>query len=215
MELEQAILTRRSIRKYNDKPVEREIIEKIINAGIWAPSACNIQGWRFIVVDDKDIINKIVENGAAAFLKNANQAIVVVYDNRTDNTEYNDYIQSAAACIENMLLMAHGLSVGTCWVNFLPSKKKFRKILSIPESFDPIALISLGYYEQKIHERPRKYENRELIYWNQFEAKDIESGGGAKLRIKRIMRKIYFALPPQIKKKLSGILNKKEKKFDN
>lgn len=215
MELEQAIYSRRSIRKYIDKPVEKEILEKIINAGMWAPSACNVQGWKFIVIDDKKVMNDIIENGAAAFLKNAHQAIVVLYDNQTDNTEYNDYVQSASACIQNMLLMAHSLSVGTCWVNFLPSKKKFRKILNVPSSYDPIALISLGYYDQKINDRPRKYPQNELIYWNKYDGSVAENKKGLKLRIKRIMRKVYFALPPSIKKKLGFILNKKEKKFDN
>lgn len=215
MELEQAILTRRSIRTYTDKPVDKEIIEKIINAGIWAPSACNVQGWRFIVIDNKDVLNQIIQNGAAAFLKNVHQAIIVVYDNRTDNNEYSDYIQSAAACIQNMLLMAHSLNVGTCWVNFLPTKKKLRKILGIPACFDPIGLISLGYYDQEINQRPRKYENRDLISWNKFESKENFQGGMTKLRIKRAMRRLYMSLPPGLKKMAAPILDKKEKKFDN
>lgn len=215
MELENAILTRRSIRKYTDTPVEKEVIEKIINAGMWAPSACNVQGWRFIVIDDKKLLNDIVDNGAATFLRNVKQAIVIVYDNRTDNTEYNDYIQSASACIENMLLMAHSLSVGTCWVNFLPSKFRLRKLLNIPSGYDPIALISLGYYEQKINERPRKYDAKDIIYWNKFESIQESEGNMFKLRLKRIMRKVYFLLPVTLKKKTNSILDKKEKKFDN
>lgn len=215
MDLEQAILSRRSIRTYVEKPVEKEVLEKIINAGVWAPSACNVQGWRFIIIDDKDVLDQIIQNGAAAFLKNVHQAIVVVYDNRTDNNEYNDYVQSAAACIQNMLLMAHSLDVGTCWVNFLPTKRKMRKILGIPACFDPIGLISLGYYSQKINQRPRKYENGDLISWNKFETKENFRGGIARLKIKRAMRKIYMSLPPRLKKLASPILNKKEKKFDN
>lgn len=215
MELEEAIFTRRSIRKYTDKFVEKEIIEKIIEAGTWAPSACNIQGWRFIVVDDKKLLTSIVDNGAATFLKNVNQAIFVLYDNRTDNTEYNDYIQSASACIENMLLMAHGLKVGTCWINFLPNKSKLRKLLNIPSCYDPIAMISLGYYEQKVNERPRKNKNEEIIYWNKFKATEKIKTGKFRLQCKRIVRKIYFLLPVALKKSAEKILNKKEKKFDN
>lgn len=216
MELEKAIITRRSIRKYSNRLVEKEVIEKIIEAGTWAPSACNVQGWRFIVIDDKSILNNIVNNGAATFLRNINQAIVVIYDNRSDNTEYSDYIQSASACIENMLLMATSLSVGTCWVNFLPSKSKLRKLLQIPPCFDPIALISLGYYDQELNERARKYEKEEIISWNKFNAAGESFGrNNISLNIKRLVRKIYFFLPITLKKKMSFILDKKEKKFDN
>lgn len=216
MELEKAILSRRSIRKYSDRLVEKEVIEQIIEAGIWAPSACDVQGWRFIVIDDKSILNNIVDNGAATFLRNANQAIVVVYDNRSDNVEYSDHIQSASACIENMLLMATSLSVGTCWVNFLPSKSKLRKILQIPSCYDPIALICLGYYDQQINERARKYRKEEIIFWNKFNSTvEVPDGKNITLNIKRLIRKVYFSLPLPLKKRLSSILDKKEKKFDN
>lgn len=215
MELEHAIYTRRSIRKYNDRLVERDIIEKIIEAGTWAPSACNVQGWRFIVIDDKKVLNEIVENGAAAFLKNVHQAIMVVYDNRTDNTEYKDYIQSASACIENMLLRAHSLSVGTCWINFLPNKNKLHKILNIPLEFEPIALVSLGYYDQKINERPRKNSQEDIVFWNRFNSKEVIRSSSIRLMMRRIERKVYFALPVSWKRSAKRILDKKEKKFDN
>ena len=215
MELEQAIFTRRSIRKYNDTPVDRETIEKIIEAGAWAPSACNVQGWRFIVIDEKKVLNEICENGAAAFLKNVNQAIAVIYDNRTDNVEYNDYIQSDSACIEKMLLMAHSLNVGACWINFLPTKKKLRKILDVPPYYDPIAIISIGYYNQKINERARKFKMNELIYYNRFTGSENNVKGNFKLKIRRIARKCYMLMPVGLKKRVQKILNKNEKKFDN
>ncbi len=215
MDIEQTIFQRRSIRKYNEKPVEIEVIKKIIEAGTWAPSACNVQGWRFIVIDDPTVINEILKNGAAAFLKNVRQAILVIYNNQSDNDSYKDYIQSASACIENMLLMAHSYNVGTCWINFLPSKKKLRQILNIPDYFEPIALISLGYYDQKINEYKRKYTVDEIISFNDYEFDDhnLITVSKIKLRLKRLARKIYFLFP--YKNILTKILNKVEKKFNN
>lgn len=215
MDLNQAIFTRRSVRKYNETPVEKETIKKIIEAGCHAPSACNVQGWHFIVIDDRAIINEILSNGAAAFLKNTRQAIFVVYDNRTDNDEYNDYIQSASACIENMLLMAHSLSVGACWINFLPPKKTVRRILNIPNQYEPIAMISIGYYDQKLNERPRKYTLDQVISWNRFSGTVTENQEKKNIRLRKIARKIYLHLPVSMKKRLGNLLDKKEKKFDN
>lgn len=213
MELEQAIHERRAIRKYNDRPVEKEIIIRIIEAGTWAPSACNVQGWKFIVINDVNIIRTIVKMGAATFLNSTKQAIMVLYDNQTDNLEYNDYIQSASACIQNMLLEAHSLGVGTCWVNNLPTKNKLRKLLSIPKQYSPIALISLGYYDQQINKRPRKCEVEENISYNTFDFNVEKKKNSFKLGLKRFARKIYKHLP--FKNTLLRVVGKLEKKFDN
>ncbi len=215
MDLENAIFGRRSIRFYDKtKMVEEAIIKEIIYAGTWAPSACNVQGWKFIVIDDKNVFDKIIKYGAATFLNSVNQAILVVYDNRTDNMEYMDYIQSAGACIENMLLKAYSLGVGTCWVNNLPEKKKLKKILNIPWNYEPIALISIGYNNQKINERQRKYKIDDLIAFNKFDfSVEKKDNKYYKLKIKRILRKIYYKLP--CKNLLLKFVGKYEKKFDN
>ena len=215
MELEEAIYTRRSVRIYNDKPIPHELIEKIIDAGCQAPSACNIQGWKVIVIDDPTVMQKILENGAAHFLKKVKQAIVILYDNRSDNDEYQDYIQSASACIENMLLTAHSLSIGACWVNFLPSKRVMRNILNIPLWYEPIALISLGYYDQKLNDRPRKYQLRELISWNIYTGSESKQPKSMKLKVRKLARKVYLKMPPVCKKWAESYLDRKEKKFDN
>lgn len=213
MELNQAIRERRSIRKYNDRIVEREVINQIIEAGTWAPSACNVQGWRFILINDKTKFEELISNGAAAFLKNVSQAILIVYENTTDNIEYSDYIQSASACIENMQLKAFELNVGSCWVNFLPSKKQVKKIFNIPWNYSPVALMTIGYYDQKLNERVRKYVIDDLISVNTFSGGKSIPQNRMKINVKRAMRKVYFVFP--FKKLLNKFIDKKEKKFDN
>lgn len=212
MELEEAILGRRSIRIYNDKKVEKDILQEIIQAGTWAPSACNIQGWKFIIIDEKKLLGKIVELGSAAFLRNVNQAILVLYDNRTDNLEYSDYIQSGSACIQNILLKAYSLGVGTCWINNLPEKKKLKALLNIPWNEEPIALISVGYYDQKINMRERKHKLEDLIAYNSYTFPKNQQHS-VKLLLRRFARKIYKKLP--CKKFLFKFASKFEKKFDN
>lgn len=213
MELDTALVNRRSVRIYSNKRVEDSVIYQIIEAGTWAPSACNVQGWRFIVIDQKDIFSAILKHGAAAFLKSTNQAILVLYNNNTDNLAYSDHIQSASACIENMLLKAYSLGVGACWINNLPEKKKLRELLNIPKHYDPIALVSIGYAAQSPNPRPRKHALDELVCYNTFSLDRTEGKGGASLRIKRVARKIYYKLP--FKSKLMKFADKFEKKFDN
>lgn len=214
MELELAIKNRRAIRKYNNNPVTEDEIKKIIEAGTWAPSACNIQGWYFIILNKEDIIN-ITNKGGATFLKNINQAILVIYDRTSDNTEYMDYIQSGAACIENMLLMAHSLDIGTCWVNNLPSKAQLRKMLNIPWFYDPIGLVTIGKYEHKINQRKRKYDLNDIISYSKYNGlyKQKPNREFLKMYIRRIMRKIYYIMP--FKTFIIKIFGKLEKKFDN
>ncbi len=216
MELIDAIIQRRSIRRYTDERVPKEVIDKIVQAGIWAPSACNVQGWRFIILDDKKIIDQILQHGGATFLANAYQAILVLYNNQTDNIEYKDHIQSASACIQNMLLQAHELNVGTCWVNYIPRKRVLKKLFSIPFFYEPIALVSLGYYDPlKIHEQKRKQTASECIAYNHYDFTDepIPFSRRLALSFRRFARKMYFILP--FKRLINKKAHKYEKKFEN
>ena len=88
------IKERRSVRTFLDKEIPENYIKYIIEAGIWAPSACNMQDWRFIVIDDQNVKDEIYDSGGAIIIKSAPLCIAVCYDNRTDNIEYKDHIQS-------------------------------------------------------------------------------------------------------------------------
>lgn len=213
MDLQEAITGRRSIRCYNDILVGSEEIQAIIEAGMWAPSACDLQQWKFIVIDKKEIFEDLYKMGAASFVRKTKQAILVVYNNQTDNTEYNDYIQSASAAIENMLLKAYSIGVGTCWVNNLPNKKALRKYMDIPSYYDPIALVTIGHYSQQINKRKRKYDLNSLISYNHFDFEGNLSKARYKIVIKRFARKVYKCLP--FKPFLLKFIGKLEKKFDN
>ena len=99
MDLLKAILNRRSVRFYKKNQISLSTIKKILAKAIWAPSSCNKQAWRFILISKEFFRKKLIENGTAFFVKDAPVLILVLYDNRTDNNEYQDHIQSASALI--------------------------------------------------------------------------------------------------------------------
>ncbi|PKM82249.1 MAG: hypothetical protein CVU89_06290 [Firmicutes bacterium HGW-Firmicutes-14] len=215
MDIFDVIQQRRSVRNYNEQKVSKQDINKLIEAAQWAPSACNKQAWRFIVLDDKDILKKIIDIGAATFLKKTQQAILVLYENQTDNLEYMDYIQSASAAIQNMMLKAHSMGIGTCWICHLPPKRYLRKLLKIPSNYDPIALISIGYPLKGSVPVSRKAESQDIICYNMFNFTEERSSiiKRCRLTLKRRLRYLYFRLP--YKGILRKIAMRFEKTFDN
>jgi len=218
MELQQAIYQRRSVRGFLDKNVEREKVEQLIESGIQAPSACNRQAWKFIIVDDIDIKNKIVDFGGSILIKQAPTGILVLYQNQTLGKLYDDNIQSAAAAIENILLKAVELGLGACWICHLPKPSDLRKIFKIPNGFSPIAYILLGYPSKEAQNVSRKYSLREVMNYNEFDPNwPLENISTLSLLIKKILVKIYYLSPVWLKKLfLNKFLDKYfVKKFEN
>ncbi len=209
MNVIEAIKERRSIRYFKEK-VPEEIIKKIIEAGTWAPSACNRQDWKFIIIEDESVRKEIIQEGTAFFVDKAPNWILIIYNNQTDNTEYQDHIQSATACIQNMQLAAHAYGYGSCCINNLPPKEKLRKILNIPTSYEPISLLVLGKPNTTPKPLPRK-EN--FITYNKFDFKE-EKTIIKKHIIRKFFRKTYKKLPKRIKIILDPLARKFEKRFD-
>ncbi|MBU3922613.1 nitroreductase family protein [Patescibacteria group bacterium] len=214
MQLNEAIKTRRSIRIFSEKKLEKEILEKIIDAGQHAPSHCNTQGWKFIFIDDSKIKNKIFENGGSFVVKNAPYGILVLYNMAlTDNIEYQDWIQSSSAAIQNMLLTIHDIGLSGSWICHLPRKKTLNKILKVKKPYMPVGYIAFGYSDKKPSEMPRKNKINEIYSTNEFNWPKEKIS--TKIKIKRMAKKIYFRLPTFIKKAVSPISDKFVKKFKN
>ena len=214
MELEEAIKTRRSVRKFSNKELEEGLLERIIRAGNCAPSHCNTQGWKFIFVDDNKIKEKIYAAGGSYAIKDAPYGILVLYNTAlSDNLEYQDWVQSSAAAIQNMLLTIHNLGLGACWICHLPNKRTLRKIFNIPKNYSPIAYMIFGYPKEGSCEMPRKYEINEVLAINKFiwPKENIPT----KIYLKRVSKKIYFTLPSFIKKLIMPLTDKFVKKFFN
>lgn len=214
MDIWEAIKNRRSIRRFEDRPVPEELVKKVIEAGQWAPSACNRQAWKFIIVDSSEIKEKLKRETTAYFVTKAPLLIFIAYSNRTDNLEYKDHLLSAAMAIQNMQLAAYSLGLGTCCVNNLPIKARLRKILNIPRSYDPVALLCMGYPKAVPKPLKRKNELEGLISRNSFDFENEYGSFDIQLTVKRVIRFVYYRLPASLKKLLDPLARKFEKRFD-
>ena len=141
MELLDAIHTRRSIRKYLDKPVTEEMIGILLKAAMSAPSAGNQQPWHFVVVRDRAKLDTIPSfHPYSKMVLQAPAAIVVCGD--PDGKKWPTFWdQDASAATQNILLAARDLGLGTVWVGIYPEKDRmdgFRKLLGIPEKHHPL-----------------------------------------------------------------------------
>ena len=213
MDLFEAIQNRRSIRRFENRPVPDDIIQKIVEAGQWAPSACNRQHWKFIVIDSQEVKDNILKETAAYFVGKSPLLILVVYSNQTDNLEYKDHLLSAAMAIQNMQLAAHALGIGACCVNNLPIKSRLRKILNIPRSFDPVALLCMGYPLAVPKPLKRKEHLDNIISKNKFDFQGCFPSVNIQLSVKRVVRYVYYRIPAFLKKLMDPIARKFEKKF--
>jgi len=161
MDLIQAINTRRSIRRYKDKPLEKGLIEQILHAAQMAPSAGNLQARDFVVVTEKKIKERLAEAALdQSFIAEAPAAIVVCANLERSGRIYRARgeelysIQDASASTMNMLLAAHSLGMGTCWVGAF-YEEAVSKILGLPSSIRPIAIIPVGYPAETPRPTPR------------------------------------------------------------
>ncbi|MGC8911350.1 MAG: nitroreductase family protein [Nitrososphaeria archaeon] len=142
MDVFEAIEKRRSVRKYLDKEVPMKLILKVLEAGRLAPSAHNSQPWHYIIVTDSEKRKKIAESGKwAGFLKNTPVVIVGCGD---PEASPNWFVVDVAISMQNMVLEATELGLGTCWVGSF-DQDTVKKLLNIPEKYKVVALLALGY----------------------------------------------------------------------
>lgn len=175
MELDKVLQERRSIRFFDKKPIDREIIKTIISAGQYAPRACNRQHWEAIIVDDNELKERLVkEGGAQRTTILAPMMVIILVDMRYNVANY-DNIQSASAAVENMLLKAVDMGVGGCWVVGFGSKEDVRKILNVPDYFEPLCYILFGIKDEKmkIPFIPPQKKLDEVIHLNKYESKSV------------------------------------------
>ncbi len=109
MDLLEGIYTRRSIRQYTNQPVDREQLMEIIRAGTWAPSGQNNQPWRFVIIKSTEVRHELAKLTKYDFIiEKASACIAVFIDKRAMYSDIKDY-QAMGACMQNMLLAAHGV----------------------------------------------------------------------------------------------------------
>lgn len=157
------IYTRRSIRKFTDQAVPKELIDEVVKAGTYAPSGKNMQTFRFFVMQNaesilklQDVVGKGMENPAYTFY--GTKAIVIVV---VDKEAVNG-VEDGSCALENMMLAAHSLGLGSCWINQLkycgdkPEVSAYLDEIGLPEGRRVVGILALGYAAEEGTCHPRQ-----------------------------------------------------------
>lgn len=157
MNVYDAILKRRSIRKFKSDFLSEEIIEKLLIAAMAAPSARNMQPWEFYVVSNKEVMNKIRDVARSIDFDSPLMIVVCGNTDRGITKKNNDFwIQDCSAAIENILLAATELGLGTVWCGLYPVLERanaVRKIINEEKNIIPLGVIHIGYPDEEKEER--------------------------------------------------------------
>lgn len=151
MDAIECIHTRRSIRRYTGKEVSEDTVREILAAAMTAPSARNQQAWQFIVVTDKEILNKIPEAHPHARMAPDAALVILVCGDINLETSKDYWVQDCAAATQNILLASHALGLGAVWCGVYPREDRvdgLRKLLNLPHHIIPLSLIPIGHPDQ-------------------------------------------------------------------
>jgi nitroreductase len=164
MDALECINTRRSIRRYQEKSVEDDVIFQVLRAGMMAPSAHNEQPWHFIVVKERERLERV--SGFHPYIrmaKNAPVGILVCGDVKLNKSEREFWLQDCSAATQNILLAIHALGLGGVWTGIYPNERLievFRKEFNLPENVIPFSFIPLGYPAEKSSSQDRFNKSR-------------------------------------------------------
>lgn len=177
---QQLVESRRSIRRYLDKPVGRNEILTCIEAARLAPSAHNVQPWRFLIIDDPEIKARLAQevfSGIYSISKFAAKAPVLIMilarldiiANRIGKQIQNIHFYSLDIGIagEHIVLQAQELGLGTCWIGWF-NIRKARRILKIPRKYKIVSMLSMGYYEKRPSREKKRRTLKEIVWFNQI-----------------------------------------------
>jgi|SRR5574344_433267 nitroreductase len=174
MDFSELILKRQSTREYSDKPVERAKIEKCIEAARLAPSACNSQPWKYIVVDDKELKNKIAECAAGMgmnkFTFQAPVIVAIVLEKMNFTASIGSVIKNKefslldiGLSVDQFCLQAAELNIGTCIMGWF-KEKKVKQLLGVPYTKRVPLIITMGYSAAPQREKIRKQTDQIFSY---------------------------------------------------
>lgn len=164
------IFKRRSIRKFTNQSVPEEIIKQLLQAGMAAPSAGNEQPWQFIIITERELLDKIPTfHRHAQMIKQASIAILVCADTSLNKYDVDFWIQDCSAATQNILLAATAKGLGSVWLGVYPRKERvdnLRQLLHIPEHVVPFSLLPIGYpAEDRL---PINRYKKERIHYNKW-----------------------------------------------
>ncbi len=165
------IMTRHSVRSFQDKEVEQEKVTTLLKAGMAAPTWRDLQPWHFVVVQGKDAIENYASGNPhhAAQIRATPLIIVLCGDTtRMQESEARDFwVEDCSASAENILLAAHALGLGAVWTSAYPEMRKvngIRRNLRLPDNLVPFAVICIGYSAEEANVKDKWDENK-ITYW--------------------------------------------------
>ncbi|MCX6330054.1 MAG: nitroreductase family protein [Bacteroidia bacterium] len=165
MELFEGLISRCSIRKYTGERIDEAKITAIIKAGMYAPSARNKRPWHFIVIDDREVMKKIMKvHPYSSMLAEASHAIVVCGDEKMENGP-GYYKLDCSAATQNILLAAHSMNLGAVWLGVEPRWERIKaisSILGLPQHVHPLSIVSVGVPVKIPKERPERFEPEKI-----------------------------------------------------
>lgn len=182
------ITSRRSVRNYKKEKIKDEEVQKILEAGRWAPSASNNQPWRFIVINDDNQIKKIGEVTKILTINNfvANSPlIIIIYTERRHRWVDLD----CGMCAQNMMLEAHSLGIGSCFIGAF-RENKIKEIVNLPQDYYIVGLITFGYPEGEARPKER-IELYQLVKYNYYSKENIKPKTGFKNLFLTIIGKFF------------------------
>ena len=157
----EAIRKRRSVRKYTGEPIPREDLKKIVDAGRLAATGSNRQPWDFIVVTDREMIERL--KVAAEWMEKAAAIIAVVMDPSS-----RWWVEDGSAAVENMLIASTALGYGSCWLEgyTLPREEEFKELLGVPKEKRLLTLIPIGVPVEWPTRKKKPLE--EVLHWERY-----------------------------------------------
>lgn len=168
----ETIFNRTSIRSYSDPKVEKDQIMTLLKAGMSAPSAVNKQPWAFMVIDNKELMEKIGDEFKnAGMIKKASCAIIVCGDLKLalEGVAQEFWVQDCSAATQNILLAAHSMGLGAVWCGVYPNSERveaLKNLLSLPDNIVPLNIIPIGVREKEQEPKDKWKEDR--IHWNKW-----------------------------------------------
>jgi nitroreductase len=159
------ILSRRSIRDYQEKEIPEDVLQKILEAGRQAPSAANRQPIHFVVVNDPETRKNLCDKLINRFVKHAPVAVVGFADTKSLLTGKWAVVDTTIA-MQNMVIAALTFGIGSCWVGAC-SEKELKALLKVPDKWKFVGLVTLGYPSEQPRSRKKK-QFAELFSFNSF-----------------------------------------------
>ncbi len=157
-EVLKAIFERRSIRHFLDAPIDRKVLLEALKAASWAPSGLNNQPWRFALVWDEQLRDKLAGLTRYAAILRAAPVLVLAFLDQDSSYDYVKDCQAVGACLQNLLLAVHDQGLGAVWIGeILKNKEVVRKALDLPERLELMAVVAVGHpahRNQTSHRRP-------------------------------------------------------------